>query len=83
MAETFRRKRVLLSILIVTIYPPIKILRKTHCRRRSGLVQHKIVNQQPPEDKRPRLRKADGLSLESLHKNKADVQVVILNLPNP
>ena len=69
MAETSRRNRVHLSILLVTIHPS-KDTEKYIADNKAVRSNKKLLINKHLEDKRPRLRETDGLSLESLHKNK-------------
>ena len=70
-AKTSRRKRVLLPIHIVVIYSWKLRHREVHRGWRSSPVQYKIVEQQPSEDKWPRLREENSLLSQSSYKNKA------------
>ena len=75
MAETSRLKRVLLSILNVTIYPS-KDTEKYIADDEAVRSNIKLLINKPLEDKRPRLREADSLSLESLRKNKVNESII-------
>ena len=67
-AEMSRRKRVFLSILIVTIDPSTDT-EKYIADDEAVWSNIKLLTNSPLEGKWSRLREANGLSLESLHKN--------------